>query len=370
MPLAPLVATQLTTPESRSLSLFVGGRDVTRDTKWDKLVVTDSGSNAKGTASAHFTRGLADLPEIGDQAQLRLVDHVADREAYRGYVTSRSPASVPGYDSVDVVAGDVGSLLDDIVVGAEVRPLEPMAARIGFLWGRYAGSHLSPDLSFVQELSIFLLEAATVTGTLRQALERCMAEAHVDPGYYVDMTGRLHVFSRSSGKTGDLGTVVTETNPAPFAIDADAPGAGEIAPEDLAIDFDSGGFANRVWVEGATPEASIFVQDDAAIAAANGLVRTTTLSAPDSTTAAKSRSLGLMFLGRVARSTARGTFSTTSPRDGWRGGQNVAVTSAAHGLAGETFRIARVTTRIAVPGTGLKRRYQVEFGGARAGLGR
>lgn len=369
MPLAPVIATHLTTPESRSISVFAGGRDVTSHVKWDTLVVTDSGSSAKGTASAHLTRGLADLPELTDQAQLRMVDHVADREAYRGYVETRQPSSVPGYDSVSVVAGDIGSLLDDIVVGAEVRPLESMSSRIGYLWGAYSGAHLSGDLSFVQELSIFNLEAATVTGTLRQAIERCIAEAHVDPGYYVDMTGRLHVFSRSSGKTGDLGTVVTETNAAPFNIDADAPGAGEIAPEDLAIDFDSGGFANRVWVEGGTPEASLFVQDDAAIAAANGLVRTATLSAPDSTSAAKSRSLGLMYLGRLARSIARGTFSTTSPRDGWRGGQNVSVTSAAHGLAGATFRIARVTTRIAVPGVALKRRYVVEFGGTRAGLG-
>jgi hypothetical protein len=82
------------------------------------------------------------------------------------------------------------------------------------------------------------------------------------------------------------------------------------------------------------------------------------------------QSLASMYLARVKTAKPRGSFTTTSAKtDGWRAGQNVLVTSAAHGLSAQSYRSARVTTRVIRPGAGLQRRYDVEFGGAKAGSG-
>jgi hypothetical protein len=141
-----------------------------------------------------------------------------------------------------------------------------------------------------------------------------------------------------------------------------------IAPEDLSIEWDSSGaYANAVYVQGATPEGSGLFLDHEAIADANGLVRTATLNAPDCDTAAMATSLANMYLGRVSIPNPRGSFTTGSPNDGWRASQNLSVTSADFGLAGEIYSIARVTTKIRRPGSSPLRGYTVEFGGARTG---
>lgn len=355
MPLVALVATQLTSPVTRSLSIFIGGRDLTGDVKWDSLVITDSGSSAKGVANLHLTRPLSELPELTTQARLRMVAHADNEaEAYGGFVTAVRPRSVPGYSGVDVVAADIGGLLDDTWIPSEVRPAESLRARIGYLWGAYAPAPLSGDLSFVAAIGGTLPPQNFAGVTLRQAIEQTIGQASSTAAYYVDAVGRPHVFT-------------AETNDAPFNIDADAPGVGEVAPHDLSIDWDEGSFANRVYVQGATPAGSGFFQDDAAIATANGLVRTAVLQAPDCETGAMALSLAQMYLGRVGRAIARGSFSVTSPDDGWRGGQNLLVTSADLGLSAASFRISQVTTTIIKPGSDLKRRYVVAFGGSRAG---
>lgn len=140
---------------------------------------------------------------------------------------------------------------------------------------------------------------------------------------------------------------------------------GEIAPERLDIDYDSGSYANRVYIQGANPAGSGYYSDTAAITAV-GMTRTAVLQAPDCETAAMATALANMYLGRVSSSTPRGSFTITDT-DGWRSGQNLTVTSADHGLVAEAFRIARVTTRVARPGTLPVRSYSVEFGGSRAG---
>lgn len=356
MPLAPIVATHLTTPQQRSISVFAGGRDVTADVKWDSLVVTDSGSSGKGVANLHLTRPLSELPELVVEARLRMVAHAdGEAEAYTGYIRSRRPGSTPGYSGIDLIADDIGGLLDAAWIPSEVRPAETLQGRIGYLWGKYAGAHLSGDLSLVAAIG-GILPAQNFAGvTLRQAIEQSIGQASSTAVYYVDAAGRLHVFT-------------SEVNAAPF--DIDAAGVAGIAPHDLSIDFESASYANRVYVQGATPAGSGFFQDDAAIAEANGLVRTAVLQAPDCETRAMALALGRMYLGRVARATPRGSFSVTSPHDGWRGGQSLTVTSADHGLDEVPYLIARVTTTIVKPGANLLRRYHVEFGSSRAGSAR
>jgi hypothetical protein len=358
MATAAIVAAALTTPATRTLSVFAGGLDITGDVKWSSVSLTDSGTNAKGTADMTIERAASALPEITDQAMLRVEDHTlaASPEVFRGFIRARTPGKDPLHPTLSIIADDLTSLLDDAFIPVELRQPETMQARIGFFWGQYAGRFLSGDLSFVASVGSTLPIQRFEAVSLRQAIEMTIAQASSTADYYVDMLGRLHVF-------------VTETNNAPFAIDADAPGGGEIAPETMAVEFDSNQYANRVYVKGATPEASLFVQDEASIAAANGLVRTVVIQASDVTTETMAQAMGTMYLGRIKDATPRGSFRTHSPNDGWRGGQNVTVTSADHNITAQTYRIARVTTRVLNPGTDFKRTYDVEFGGAKAGSG-
>jgi len=353
MALAGVVATQLTTPETRTISVFIGSRDFTSHVKWDTLVATDNGTSGRGTTNLHLERTMAQAPEVYNRALLRVVDHTNDAEAVRGVVLSRKPLKLPGYSALDIIAADIGSLLDETFIPSEVRTAETMQARIGYLWGAYAGSFLSGDLSNVASIGGTLPAQNFAGVTLRQAIEATISQASASADYYVDALGKLHVFT-------------AESNDAPLDINADAPGAGEVAPQRLDIDYDSGVYANRVYIQGATPSGSGFFTDHAAVSAANGLVVTRVMRAPDCETAAMALSLANMYLGRVSSGTPRGSFSVTG-NDGWRAGQNLTITSAEHSLTDEPFRIARVTTRIARPGSSLLRHFSVEFGGSRAG---
>ena len=94
------------------------------------------------------------------------------------------------------------------------------------------------------------------------------------------------------------------------------------------------------------------------------LVSADPLDAPDCSTAAMRNALGAMYLGRIAGSTARGSFTETSAKaDGWRAGQTLDVRSADVGID-ENFRISRVRTKQLKPDFFS---YGVEFGGARRG---
>jgi hypothetical protein len=605
MPLLPVVATQLTTPVQRTISIFIGGRYIS-DVLWSSVQITD-GKDARGRASLHITAPFSAYPEITDQAMLRLVDHVANAEVFRGYVTSRKPTAVPRYDGMDVEAIDIGSLLDDTYIAHEHFFFDDVKSRVSSLWARYAGSQLSGDMSNVKSIGGSLPEQDFTAVTLRQAITATVAQTWPGADWYVDMLGKLHVF-------------VNEANPAPYAINAVVAGAGSnfpiqahrgdigsadsypentkeawlqaaakgadivetdaqrsssgtfymlhdktvdrttdgtgtlnamtdaainalhidggygynvdrhglsivvptlastlaaltasgfggwvyvetkdladadhtalatfmaanwpvaktilechsltgaaaykavnsgflvaaqtsvtshpeleanvdiwlalrtevnstadvtarlpdtvdlyigiedygiyeggwlvnafnygvqrymtnnldvalilraaiastaVAPENLSIEWDSGdAYANRVYVQGATPAGSGYFQDSGAIAAANGVVRTATLSAPDCSTATMASTLALMYLGRVSGALPRGSFTTGSPHDGWHAGQNLSITSPAFGLSDQVYQIARVTTSIRLPGGTPKRAYAVEFGSARAG---
>ena len=185
------------------------------------------------------------------------------------------------------------------------------------------------------------------------------AQASTSAFFYLDRSGRLH-----------YGT--SESNDAPFNVTSDTPGGGEIAAaaESLRIDWDSKSFFSKVYVRGKTDAGSGWVQSEAAKLNANGLERSKFLDAPDCTTEAMRNALGNMYLGRLNAAKARGSFTVFSPdaggttRDGWRAGQNVNVRSSHHDVD-QTWRIARVRTSII--GKASQRRYDVEFGNARAG---
>lgn len=355
MPSHAVIATLLQTHATRSLEVYVAGRRITGDVRYDSLSITDGGTSSQGRASFHLADvAISSLSEVYDQAQVRIVDHAAGDDIFRGYIISRRPIKLPRYKGVEIIASDIGSLLDDAFVVSESRPAESLQARIGYLWGKFATHDLSRDMSKVGSFGGTLPAQLLAGLTLRQAIEATISQASSSGDYYVDMTGRLHVFT-------------SEVNNAPYNIDADSPGAGEIAPQDLTLDYDSASYANAVYVQGVNAAGSGLFIDHAALANANGVLRTVPYQAPDCSTAAMARSMANMYLGRVSSARPRGTFSTASPKDGWRSGQNVTITSSDLGLTNQSYRIHRVTTTVLVGGATPTRRYEIEFGGSRAG---
>lgn len=345
------IATQLTTPETRTVSVFVGERDVTGRVDPPKTVIEDGGG--KTVTTLRLEGGLAELPEVEEMARVRLVDHASGEvEAFTGYVRSRHP--ITGLEPVvDLVADGLDTLLDDTYVPVESRPEESDAARIGFFWGKYSGSHLSGDLSKVVQLRAVMPAADYVGLSLRGVLKLIGAQASASAEFYVDPAGRLHYFAN-------------EGIPAPFEVVHGTPNATQVAPESFDVDYDANAFFNAVHVEGKTPAASGWFYDHGSIAAHKGLVRSTKLEAPDCETAAMATALANMYLGRVAAGVVRGKFSASSPHDGWRRGQLVLVNDPDHALDAAEFAIARVTTRFEKSGVGLRRKYDVEFGASRA----
>lgn len=351
---AAIIATQLQTPDTtRAYTINVGpGADITSSVAIDSLEFEDQGTSAQGTTSFRINGKLVNFPQVADQALVSIYDHVSGSQAYRGFIDSRHPARQPLWDQIEVTSSDHTSLLDN-VIPFENRPAgEGDAARIGYLWGKYAGSYLQGSMAFVTSVNTNLPAQIFASVSLRQALDLIAAQASTSAVWYLDSTGRLHYFT-------------SETNNAPYNVTSDTAGGGEIAPLDLEIDYDSKNYASAVYVRGKTDAGSGWVYSAAAGLAHNGLQRTTFLDAPDCTTATMRNALGNMYLGRLGNAVNRGSFSTISPNDGWRAGQNVTVRSTHLGNINQAFRIARVRTKVL--GLASKRNYDIEFGGARAG---
>jgi len=353
MPLAPSLSMHMTsTAIAREISLYIGMKDVTDLADLGTVSIQDNAGNDRSTANLTLWSGLAALPEVYDQAQLRMHDNVLSTDVFRGFVRSRHP--ITGLEPLlEVIADDIGGLLDDIWIDVEYRQPESMQARIAYFWGKYAGAHLSGDLSQVASIGGTLPSQRYETVTLRQVLEMILAQASSTAKYHVDSLGRPHVYT-------------AESNAAPYNVVVGTPAGGEIAPEDLDVDYDSNVYYNRALVKYAT--GSVPVKDDAAIAAANGLVRTALLQAPEAVTAAQAEAVGNLYLARQKAGIARGSFSASSPYDGWRSGQLLNVTEPDIGLTAQQFQIRSVTQTFEADKTDYRRKYRVEFGGRTAGL--
>lgn len=347
-------------PAARAISVLAGSmdaaEDVTEYVDWETLRAVDNGSTGIGLITATLLRRLADFTHLADQSLLRIIDHALHEDTHRGVVILRRPIRRPGgLPQTAVTAQDIGTLLDDTFIASESRPAETMVARLTALWTTYASAPPldTDDLSFIASIG-GTLEAQDFAGvTLRAAIEATIAQASATADYHVDASGRLHVYT-------------SEGSAAPYNINLDAPGVGDIEPEDLTLDYDGKEYANRVYIQGATPAASGYFSDASAIAT-DGVTRTRVIKAPDCETATMAQALATKFLTEQAAARARGEFSTTT--DGWRSGQELTVTDADLGLTAEPFRVARVTTRFLRPGTSPIRRYVVEFGSARPQLG-
>lgn len=350
-----------TTPDTtRSYTVTIGPHDVTGDTQWDSLVFEDQGSSAQGTLELRVNGALSSFPGIRDQQVIEVVDHMAGGVAFRGFVDSRRPARLPEWNQIEILASSHDSLLDN-VIPFETRPAgESDNARIGYLWGKYATGFLAADLTYVQQVSASLPAQIFAGVTLRQAIDMIAAQASSSAFWYLDSAGRPH-----------YGT--SEVNNAPKNVTSDTPGAGEIAPMNLDIDFDSKGYVGAVYVRGKTDAGSGWVQSESSKGSHNGLMKTGFFDAPDCTTSTMRDNLGRMYLGRVGAALSRGSFSSTSKStDGWRAGQNVTVRSTHLGNINQAYRIARVRTSVLGPlgsRPAALRHYDVEFGSASGGRG-
>jgi hypothetical protein len=330
-----------------------GTFDYTGDINWRSFSATDNASSGRGIITFRIEAPWSSLVNIEDQALVSIVSGTLNTVTHRGFIRSRRLMGSPGYDAVEIIADDPSGLLDDTYIPFDSRPAETMQARLTGLWLTHKPGFLDGSTAFIDSIGS-TLEAVEFSGvSLRSAIESTIGLADPDADYFVDMMGVLHVFT-ATGLT------------APINIDNDAPAGGETAAEDLSIEYDTNQFANRVYVEAATPEVSGFYQDDTSIAAADGLIRTTSIDAPEATTAAMAEAAAVAYLARSSSAIPRGEFEITGT-DGWKGGQNILITDAAKGLSAQSFRIFRVTTRITMPGATPVFTYRIEFGAAAIG---
>ena len=235
--------------------------------------------------------------------------------------------------------------------------------------------------------------------TLRQALERILAQSSQSANYLMDPTPRLWTWD-DANPIGNAAAAVATSGRAPYDINATAsPGAGFIAPIDLQVEWDSSNYYNGYYVQAANPKVSKFYTDASPALAMPGPVATNIygdsyayLAAPDADTSGKVQRLVKAALRDTRNPSPRIMFTVGGSNCfngtvGWQGGQLVYITSAIHGLTGSTvdtnwagytganqslqpFRIVRVTTTVQDGGqtlsqdieVGARRLYQYKGG--------
>mgnify|MGYP006935479141 CR=1 FL=1 len=329
---------------------------------------------------------------------------------FRGFIREPSPEIIAIYGENAIHAEDTGTLLDSAVIqtmGVTRAAGESDKARIQWLLGELVGrdgvrvaqpllaemaSGGTVDWSKVQVLNASMpRQTFPARLSLRQALERILSQASDTADYYLDHEPRLWTF--------DADTMNSVLDIAPYTIRVGSPGAGEVAPENLVVAWDSSNLWNGYFVRGANARVSKTYLDSDPFPALSAPLpgpysvqlfgrRIGMLSAPDADTDAKVQRVAKAALRDTRNPIPRVTFSLSESScydasgKRWRGGQRVFIHSAIHGLNGsgtdagpwagsggsagyllQPFRIKRVTTRFAA-GTGTMR-VDVEAGGRR-----
>lgn len=294
---------------------------------------------------------------LTERSVVRFYDNDGGRPMFLGFIDSLGYAAAAVGRYVVVSAAGIGSALDRTLVPLEARPSgESTKARFGYLWGKYAKPPLVPDLTYVSNVSSSLPADIVQNGNLGTAIAQIAAQSGSAVRFYVDANGLPHLFSATESTPGD----------APYGVNvALAPGAGNIAPDDLSVARD-GLLVTRVYVLGANAAGSGWYQDDAGVATYG--VSEGYLDVPSADTAAKAEAAARLYLGKTAAPNVRGTFTTTTPNDGWQAGQNVTVTSPQDGLSSYTARIVKVRTSFQTGEATARRAYAIEFGTTAASL--
>lgn len=330
---------------------------------------------------------------------------------FRGFIREPSPEIAAIYGEFGISAEDTGTLLDAAVIqtqGVERAAGESDKARIQWLLSGLEGRDgIKVGQPLLQEMAsggtvdwskVQVLNASMPKQTfparlsLRQGLERILSQASDSADYFLDNEPRLWTF--------DADTMASVLDTAPYAIRVGSPGAGEVAPENLVVAWDSSNIWNGYFVRGANAKVSkTFLDSDPFPALSTGNLpgpysvgiygrRIGMLSAPDADTDAKVQRFVKAALRDTRNPVPRITFSLSESScydasgKRWRGGQRVYIYSAIHGLNGSStdagpwagsnggaghqlqpFRIKRVTTRF-VSGAGAMV-VDIEAGGRR-----
>lgn len=248
-----------------------------------------------------------------------------------------------------IVAYDWSTLLDRVNVVQDDRAAgESDKARLTYLMTTYGGAvGLDDDDTGIATLNASMPAQKFRLLTLRQAIELVLGTALETATYRVNAGKKLDTWDTAGG-----------LDAAPYDVVVGTPGAGEIAPESLAVKASTSNLFNAYFVRGASAAGSGWFTDAASIAAWGR--REKYIDAPDSDLSWKAFNVGHAALADTAQPLYRGTFRTQDPASGWRSNQRFALTSAAHGLSAAPFDVARVT-RAFLTGEGLQV-YDVEFG--------
>lgn len=332
---------------------------------------------------------------------LAIIDRPTGQLMFRGLVRTPSREMVVREHGLQIEADDIGVLLDRCILTTHeewkiTRPAgESMKARISWLFGsmthangsvwgsaRVAQPLLAAGLNYTTSVAALSTDMPRQRFppnlTLRQALERILGAASDSANYYLAWPF-LHVFDDSHPES---------SRTAPFDIDAThAPGAGEVAPEEMVADWDTSRLINGYMVRGKNRVGSGFLTDQDVLGGPWSVnlfgLRTAYLDAPDSDTQAKAARVAKAALRDTRNPIPRisysltGSAKTASGSSLFHGGQLQYITSTAQGLNGsgtdagpwagptalQPLRIARVTTTL-LSGDGEKR-LDIEVGGRR-----
>lgn len=154
-----------------------------------------------------------------------------------------------------------------------------------------------------------------------------------------------------------------EIGQAPFVVTADGnSGVGEIAPMDLDAEYETKETASAVYINGMKPSGSGLFMSPYAIEGAP--IRVASLDAPNCRTQTKARRLARAYFRR-RRSRLRGSFTTTSPNDGWMPGQQLTVRRTSFGIDMLTWIVSVVRTPY-INVAGSRWKYAVTFGSERS----
>lgn len=251
-----------------------------------------------------------------------------------------------------LIAYDYSTLLDRINVVQDDRPAgESDHDRLVYFITTYAAGLLDPDDVGIATLNASMPAQKFRLLSLRQAIEQILATALDTADYRITTSRKLDTWDSGPG-----------LDTAPFNVVVGEPGDGEMAPEDLTIVGDTTNLFNAYWVRGATPAGSGWFTDPVSIAQWGR--REKYIDAPDSDLSWKAFNVGMAALADTSQPLYRGTFTATSPFDGWRSNQRFLLTSPQHDLVAAPFDTVRVTPRF-LSGE-ADQAYDIEFGSPKA----
>ena len=349
------------------VNVYANGQAISSYVSWDlgTFSVAESGGTEPGQAQMTILdKNLALQTYVTDEAYIRC--QRAGSDIFRGFIRSRSPRATTTGATYALTCSDIGSILDQTIVVSNTRNAgESDSTRIKYFLSAYLkDAHFSSDVSQIQTLNANMPKQSFSQLTLRQAIERVLGAASPSSKYYVDGSGRLHVFDSNN----------PENNAAPYDIVVSPTlSAGQAAPIALQVDFDTNSLINLVYIRGKTVGGSGYFPTagdsdfNSAVQSQNLYgIRQAYQDGPDSDTAAKAKALALAVFSDNAYPVSRGQFSLVTPYDQrngkyWHGGQTVKVTSPMHGLTAQPFLVTKATTTI-INGQG-NAKVDIEFGG-------